>query len=271
MQSHKNFVQYSNFFRMQVDHAEFGTIDLHGKNTLPMNRIYVIYKVKNRGKSYIANHSSNIEQKIILLPGHIYFMPKDQTLEYNFAPRVKLAAYHFSMEVTPGIDLFDSEERFMEREISTTQLEDLKSIVNNQDGMGDMARLYGFLYSQAGRFSKKTVCDFEHESSAMKQFDKLIEFIESEADAQTTVGSLAEMMNLNQDTLSKRFIRASGIPLKTFMTRSLVRKAVQVLLATDLKISDVSIKLGFSSEFYFCRFFKKHTGMTPNSYRKGIW
>jgi AraC-like DNA-binding protein len=105
----------------------------------------------------------------------------------------------------------------------------------------------------------------------MRQFESLMQYIEAKSDAQTTVGKLANFCNLPQDTLSKRFIRASGVPLQTCLTRLLLRKASQQLLSTDFKIKEISEKLGFTSEYYFCRFFKKHTGMRPGSYRQSIF
>ena len=44
--------------------------------------------------------------------------------------------------------------------------------------------------------------------------------------------------------------------------------AIRELTATARPIWDIADALGFSSQFYFTNFFKKHTGMTPSEYRK---
>jgi AraC-like DNA-binding protein len=227
--------------------------------------------MKSPGASYIANHSLSPVMKVPLRPGYLYFMPKNQTLEYNFSPGVEVIAFHFSMEAFPGIDIFDGDTHFLERKAAPEIMHEAVALMTGPEDLGFTARLHGLVYWMLGKFTSKTVKELEQTRNAMLQFEPILKFVDQKCDAQTTVGSLSEMLNLNQDTLSKRFVRASGVPLKTYLTRTLLRKATQKLLSTDLKVKEVAETLGFSSEFYFCRFFKKHTGMTPNSYRKTLW
>jgi len=35
-----------------------------------------------------------------------------------------------------------------------------------------------------------------------------------------------------------------------------------------LSIKEIAAELGFGSEFYFSRFFRRHTGMAPRDYRQ---
>jgi YesN/AraC family two-component response regulator len=41
-----------------------------------------------------------------------------------------------------------------------------------------------------------------------------------------------------------------------------------LLLSTDFSLSKVAEKIGVEDEAYFSRMFKKHTGISPNEYRK---
>ncbi|MDR1524556.1 MAG: AraC family transcriptional regulator, partial [Tannerella sp.] len=43
---------------------------------------------------------------------------------------------------------------------------------------------------------------------------------------------------------------------------------IKILLQSPkLTISEISYRLNFPNESYFCRYFKRHTGMSPKNYR----
>lgn len=46
-----------------------------------------------------------------------------------------------------------------------------------------------------------------------------------------------------------------------------INKAKELLQTTRLNINEISYQTGFESEFYFSRFFKKKTGLSPTHYR----
>jgi AraC-like DNA-binding protein len=45
-------------------------------------------------------------------------------------------------------------------------------------------------------------------------------------------------------------------------------RARELLLTTDQSIKEISFQLGFDSIYYFSRFFKQKTGMSPSEFRK---
>ena len=46
-----------------------------------------------------------------------------------------------------------------------------------------------------------------------------------------------------------------------------IEKIKEYLLASDKSLVEISDKLHFDNTAYLCRFFKKHTGVTQNTYR----
>lgn len=46
-----------------------------------------------------------------------------------------------------------------------------------------------------------------------------------------------------------------------------IRKACGLLDATDMKLTQISFKLGFEDQFYFSRLFTKIMGVSPTAYR----
>jgi two-component system response regulator YesN len=48
-----------------------------------------------------------------------------------------------------------------------------------------------------------------------------------------------------------------------------MKKAVELLNATDLSILEISEQLGYETQHYFSKVFKKTMGVSPNQYRRG--
>jgi AraC-like DNA-binding protein len=48
-----------------------------------------------------------------------------------------------------------------------------------------------------------------------------------------------------------------------------LEKACNLLKETDLTVTQISYQLGFESEFYFSRIFRKKVGIAPKQFRTG--
>jgi AraC-like DNA-binding protein len=55
-----------------------------------------------------------------------------------------------------------------------------------------------------------------------------------------------------------------------FLQRMRLDQARQLLCDRRLAIKEVSARLNFSSEFYFSRFFRRNTGISPRQFRESI-
>ncbi len=79
---------------------------------------------------------------------------------------------------------------------------------------------------------------------------------------------IANTFNTNASYVSSIVSQNSNIGFHEYVTNLRVTKAKHLLAHTDDTVSDIYTECGFSSQQTFYRIFKKHTGMTPNSYRK---
>ena len=85
--------------------------------------------------------------------------------------------------------------------------------------------------------------------------------------ATTTVNELAAMMDIRPETFSREFSRVFGISPKDYLQNLLTSHAITLLQQPNLSIKKISKTLGFSSEFYFSKFFKRRTGSSPANSR----
>lgn len=82
-----------------------------------------------------------------------------------------------------------------------------------------------------------------------------------------TADMLTKLTGLHAGYISQLFKKETGLPLASYIQREKVAEAKRLLLHTNDKISTISTKLCFYDETYFVKVFKKHTGMTPRTFR----
>jgi len=78
----------------------------------------------------------------------------------------------------------------------------------------------------------------------------------------------AEHAGVSPSHLSKIFSQGTGITFIEYLTRTRIRKAMELLLTTGLKSYEVAYRVGYNDAHYFSSLFKKMTGMTTKEFRK---
>lgn len=92
-------------------------------------------------------------------------------------------------------------------------------------------------------------------------------YIENNFNQDINLNFLADMFFISPNYLSSIFNEKNGMSLKDYINKLRIEKAKKYLLETDLKISEISRKLGYSQISYFGSIFKKLENLTPNEYR----
>jgi LacI family transcriptional regulator len=82
------------------------------------------------------------------------------------------------------------------------------------------------------------------------------------------VGDVITQAKRSPSTLERRFKYVLGHTIKAEITRVRLDRAKLLLQETDLAISNVSARAGFSEPKYFCEVFRKSEGVTAGNYRK---
>ncbi len=82
-----------------------------------------------------------------------------------------------------------------------------------------------------------------------------------------TLDELAHMFHINKYKLIKEFKQYFLVPPMQYLLDLRIRKAKELLLSSNLKISQISEKAGFSNTNYFVHLFKKKIGLSPTDFR----
>lgn len=81
------------------------------------------------------------------------------------------------------------------------------------------------------------------------------------------IEKLASELNVGYTWFRKAFKDAMGVAPGQYHLNIRIEKACKLLRETDLTATEISYQLGFESEFYFSRIFKKKVGMPPRKFR----
>lgn len=83
-----------------------------------------------------------------------------------------------------------------------------------------------------------------------------------------SLDNMAKDLYISRSHISHLFKTATGQSVMQFVSGRRIAEAKKMLIDTDMKIQDISERLGYSNSTVFCKTFKKIVGMTPNEYRR---
>ena len=90
-------------------------------------------------------------------------------------------------------------------------------------------------------------------------------FAEPEVDFE----ALASEIGMSYDNFRRKFKLHTGVPPLQFFLSVKVDKAKELLSFTDFEVKDIAVRLGFPDPYYFSRFFRERTNLSPLQFRRG--
>ncbi|MHB8128583.1 MAG: helix-turn-helix transcriptional regulator, partial [Mobilitalea sp.] len=101
-------------------------------------------------------------------------------------------------------------------------------------------------------------------------FDDILYYIEHNYSAQLKLETIASLFGYNSSYLGKLFSQKMDQSFNAYLDEIRIKHSVELLDDTDLKVYEISTKVGYSNVNYFHHKFKKLKGMSPVEYRKGV-
>jgi two-component system response regulator YesN len=102
-------------------------------------------------------------------------------------------------------------------------------------------------------------------------FDQVLQYVMTVTDeefAGLSVGTLAHSFNIDRCKLSRQFKHHTGLTLEDFLFKEKMTRAAFLLKGQkDIKVKEVSKKIGFCTSDYFIRRFREYYGIVPGRYR----
>ena len=100
------------------------------------------------------------------------------------------------------------------------------------------------------------------------RMQKMLQFIQSHYRNPVSLEDIARSANISKSECNRNFHYLFNNTPMEYLSDYRIKKAKQSLRSSNETLEQIAIENGFSSAAYFCRVFKRKTGMTAMEYRK---
>ncbi|MEP4545381.1 MAG: arabinose operon transcriptional regulator AraC [Saccharospirillum sp.] len=97
---------------------------------------------------------------------------------------------------------------------------------------------------------------------------RVCQFINDNLSKELSIAELSSVACMSSSRFSHLFRKQLGIPIRQWIEDQRISLARQLLLTTDLAVSQVAQYLGYQDALYFSRVFRKNLGLSPREFRK---
>lgn len=105
-------------------------------------------------------------------------------------------------------------------------------------------------------------------SGAEWLFNRFIEELNSTSAGKLPVSHYAERLCVTPQYLSRAVSQVSGKTVSQWINKAVVTKARILLREPSRTVSEIADILNFPNDSFFCRFFRRETGLTPTAFRR---
>jgi len=252
---------------IQILEAEYAKLDSRWRKSgvcSPYSRLY--YIISGEGKLRIYQNSAATYQIISLLPGNLYLIPNGLRYDYWCEDRLEKVYFHINVFLQSGLELFYGCEEPCCQPVAEGLPVQMKQWLLSENS-GEYFKLQGQLYHAVGMFMQAVSL----ENKVNQRFSTPVKsFFERkwEWKQNASISQIAKCLNIADSTLVKKFKKETGMTIGYYREQLIMFRARQMLAMDQLSIGQIAEQLGFSDQFYFCKYFKQRQGQPPTAYRK---
>lgn len=134
---------------------------------------------------------------------------------------------------------------------------------DNCNNQNDIHKLH---YEMIIKFTKRMYI-INNEKIYSKQIVHAISYISDHLHGRIKIEDVANHLSLSVAYISRLFKKETGMVLSEYINIKKIESASSMLQFSKYTDLEISTMLGFSSQSYFIKIFKRYTGMTPKEYK----
>lgn len=106
------------------------------------------------------------------------------------------------------------------------------------------------------------------DSGVEQKMKKAVKYVEENYDKDLNMAVVSNLLSMNYSQFSQAFKQYTGTNFVNYLKEKRLTEAKRMLTETDLKILDISQRVGYDNEKHFMKVFKSTCGISPTEYRK---
>ena len=101
-----------------------------------------------------------------------------------------------------------------------------------------------------------------------KKIKQAIDYIRENYDRDLNMAVVSNHISMNYSLFSYLFKEYTGSNFVNYLKEIRIAEAKKLLAETDMRINEISAKVGYDNEKHFMKIFKASCGVSPSEYRK---
>jgi AraC-like DNA-binding protein/quercetin dioxygenase-like cupin family protein len=121
-----------------------------------------------------------------------------------------------------------------------------------------------------GRFHQENLNARRRTLTDKERMESIRHFVDQNFREPLTLEQLSRICGMSVSSFTAKFRETMGVSLIDYKHELQVQRARSQLAETRNKILEIALEAGFNDISFFNKVFRKHTGLTPNEFRKGV-
>lgn len=211
--------------------------------------------------------------------GQSYKLERDSLLilfagntHYGVLPcmgNTKTMYFHVSKEMGDTFTSEDTAVHGVETLINASNNPNIKSLFENVVN----AKLSGE-QRKADLYFELLICELINMPNHFTRMDlaqDIKNIIHANPEKSFTNANLAQILNVSVKTAETKFKKAFGKSIHQYILEFKIKEAMSYFdKFSEISVKEVAYSLGFYDEYHFSKQFFKHTGISPNNYKKRV-
>ena len=125
---------------------------------------------------------------------------------------------------------------------------------------------------QSARWKRQAISEgaYQRQSAFPETVTQLVNLVEANFRSLHRPSDYAAKLHCTPATLNRLSRQYLGCSTSHLVARRIILEAKRELYLSSAPVREIAAALGYGDEFYFSRFFKKHVGVSPATYRKTV-
>lgn len=223
--------------------------------------------IDNTGISYIDKHFSEVSENVLICakPGQLrhtrfpfkcYFVHLIVGSGYLYDVLISLPDYIEVNDRNKYLDIFEKLNRYHDTPYENDEII-LQSLV--------LELIYNLSRDAKKQLNKQNI------GRNYAVIENAVKYIKENLTEDLSLEAISSHFNSSPIHFHNTFKVAVGTTLREYVEEQRIKKAVNMLVSTELSLTDIAFECGFSSQSYFSFVFKRRMKTTPRKYVKEVY
>lgn len=265
---------YENYHIFRIGYVEHlfahTPLELHQHK----NMMEFVYMKRGTQNYRVSNKDYTVHQ------GEVFYTLPNELHDTGSSPEEKSVLYYLTIDLKllENLKIFLSLEEYygLERFINGTAARIFQASSNLSEALNRLVKCFDindvYYHTRIRNALSQVLISLlmpyvSEKSSPLENVKHSLTYIQEHLNENIHISELPAIEHTSLSTYNRNFVKAMGLPPGEYILRQKIEKAKELLIHTNLAITEIAFHYGFSSSQYFSTVFKRFCNTTPRQFR----